>query len=151
MTVQDARIAEFCEQLKLIRLASEWPGLAQDAAKSESSFADFLEKLLECEMFGRDERRRATLTRLATMPSIKTLEQFDWSHAGGAPKAQVLELAHLAFLPRAENIVLLGPSGVGKTHIALGARRPQGSLPHRRGSHAAALDREGSRSPQRVF
>jgi DNA replication protein DnaC len=119
MTVQDARIAEFCEQLKLIRLASEWPGLAQDAAKRESSFADFLEKLLECEMFGRDERRRATLTRLATMPSIKTLEQFDWSHAGGAPKAQVLELAHLAFLPRAENIVLLGPSGVGKTHIAL--------------------------------
>jgi DNA replication protein DnaC len=119
MTVQDARIAEFCEQLKLIRLASEWPGLAQDAAKSESSFADFLEKLLECEMFGRDERRRATLTRLATMPSIKTLEQFDWSHAGGVPKAQVLELAHLAFLPRAENIALLGPSGVGKTHIAL--------------------------------
>ena len=53
------------------------------------------------------------------MPSIKTLEQFDWSHAGGAPKAQVLELAHLAFLTRAENIVLLGPSGVGKTHIAL--------------------------------
>jgi DNA replication protein DnaC len=119
MTVQDARIAEFCEQLKLTRLASEWPGLAQHAAKTEASFADFLEKLLECEMLGRDERRRATLMRLATMPSIKTLEQFDWSHAPGAPKAQVQELAHLAFLPRAENIVLLGPSGVGKTHIAL--------------------------------
>jgi len=44
---------EFCEQLKLIRLASEWPGLAQDAAKTEASFADFLEKLLECEMHGR--------------------------------------------------------------------------------------------------
>lgn len=116
---QDARIVEFCEQLKLLRLSSEWPGLAQDAAKQEASFADFLEKALECEMFGRDERRRATLTRLATMPSIKTLEQFDWSHAGGAPKAQILELAHLAFLHRAENIVLLGPSGVGKTHIAL--------------------------------
>ena len=57
--------------------------------------------------------------RLATMPAIKTLEQFDWSHAGGAPKAQITELAHLAFVPRAENVVLLGPSGVGKTHIAL--------------------------------
>jgi DNA replication protein DnaC len=124
MMGQDARIAEFCEQLKLIRLSSEWPGLAQDAAKTEASFADFLEKVLECEMFGRDERRRSTLMRLATMPSIKTLDQFDWTHAGGAPKAQILELAHLAFVQRAENIVLLGPSGVGKTHIAL-------SLAHR--------------------
>ena len=119
MTGQDARIAEFCDQLKLIRLASEWPGLAQDAAKTEASFADFLEKALECEMLGRDERRRAALMRLATLPSIKTLEQFDWGYGGGAPKAQILELAHLTFVQRAENIVLLGPSGVGKTHIAL--------------------------------
>jgi DNA replication protein DnaC len=119
MMGQDARIAEFCDQLKLIRLSSEWSGLAQDAAKTEASFADFLEKVLECEMFGRDERRRSTLMRLATMPSIKTLDQFDWSHASGAPKAQILELAHLTFVQRAENIVLLGPSGVGKTHIAL--------------------------------
>lgn len=119
MSTQEARIAEYCDQLKLLRLSSEWPGVAQDAAKTEASFADFLEKALQCEMFARDERRRATLTRLATMPSIKTLEQFDWSHAGGAPKAQILELAHLAFVHRAENIVLLGPSGVGKTHIAL--------------------------------
>jgi DNA replication protein DnaC len=124
MMGQDTRIAEFCEQLKLIRLSSEWPGLAQDAAKTEASFADFLEKVLECEMFGRDERRRSTLMRLATMPSIKTLDQFDWSHVGGAPKAQILELAHLTFVQRAENIVLLGPSGVGKTHVAL-------SLAHR--------------------
>ena len=119
MTGQDARIGEFCERLRLLRLASEWPGIAQQAAKTEASFADFLEKVLECEIFGQDERRRATLMRLATMPSIKTLEQIDWSHAGGAPKAQILELAHLTFIQRAENIVLLGPSGVGKTHIAL--------------------------------
>lgn len=119
MTGQDARIGEFCERLKLLRLASEWPGIAQQAAKTEASFADFLEKILECEIFGQDERRRATLMRLATMPNIKTLEQFDWSHAGGAPKAQILELAHLTFIQRTENIVLLGPSGVGKTHIAL--------------------------------
>jgi len=59
------------------------------------------------------------MTKLATMPAIKTLEQFDWSHAGGAPKAQIQELAHLAFVQRAENVVLLGPSGVGKTHMAL--------------------------------
>jgi DNA replication protein DnaC len=119
MMGQDARIGEFCERLKLLRLASEWSGIAQQAAKTEASFADFLEKVLECEILGQDERRRATLMRLATLPSIKTLEQIDWSHAGGAPKAQILELAHLTFIQRTENIVLLGPSGVGKTHIAL--------------------------------
>jgi len=49
----------------------------------------------------------------------RPLEQFDWAAGSGAPKAQIQELAHLTFVERAENVVLLGPSGVGKTHIAL--------------------------------
>jgi DNA replication protein DnaC len=124
VSLQHDRIAALCEQLKFARLQAEWPALAQDAARAEASFADFLEKVLACELAGRNERRCSTLLKLATMPAIKTLEQFDWSHAGGAPKAQIVELAHLAFVQRAENVVLLGPSGVGKTHIAL-------SLAHR--------------------
>ena len=76
--------------------------------------------MLASEIVARERAQDAsTLMRLATMPAIKTLEQFDWSHAGGAPKAQIQELGHLAFVERAENVVLLGPSGVGKTHIAL--------------------------------
>jgi DNA replication protein DnaC len=119
MSLQHQRIAELCEQLKMARLGSDWPALAQDAAREEASFADFLEKVLRSEVTARDERRLTVMTKLATMPAIKTLEQFDWSHAGGAPKAQIQELAHLAFVQRAENVVLLGPSGVGKTHMAL--------------------------------
>ena len=117
--LQHERIAALCEQLKFARLHTEWPAIAQDAAKSEASFADFLEKLLASELAGRNERRCTTLLRMATMPAVKTLEQFDWSAAAGAPKAQIIELAHLAFIERAQNVVLLGPSGVGKTHIAL--------------------------------
>lgn len=119
MNMQHQRIAEMCDQLKFARLASEWPALAQDAARDEASFADFLEKVLACELAARDERRVNTMTKLAMMPAVKMLEQFDWVQAQGAPKAQIQELAHLAFLQRAENVVLLGPSGVGKTHIAL--------------------------------
>jgi len=119
MNMQHQRIAHMCDQLKLARLASEWPALAQDAARDEGSFADFLEKVLACELAARDERRVNTMTKLAMMPAVKMLEQFDWAQAQGAPKAQIQELAHLAFLQRAENVVLLGPSGVGKTHIAL--------------------------------
>jgi DNA replication protein DnaC len=118
-SLQHDRIAALCEQLKFARLHAEWPALAQDAARAEASFADFLEQALTAELAGRNERRCTTLLKLATMPAIKTLEQFDWAHAGGAPKAQIVELGHLAFVQRAENVVLLGPSGVGKTHIAL--------------------------------
>ena len=109
--LQEDRITALCEQLKLARLAAEWPALAQHAARTEASFADFLESVLGSEIAARDERRTIALMRLATMPAIKTLEQFDWSHAGGAPKAQITELAHLAFVPRAENVDLPAKTG----------------------------------------
>lgn len=119
MNLQHQRIAALCEQLKMACLATEWPALAQQAARNEESFADFVERLLQCESAAREQRKRSTLMKLATMPTVKTLEQFDWTIGSGAPKAQIQELAHLTFVERAENVVLLGPSGVGKTHIAL--------------------------------
>lgn len=119
MNLQHQRIAALCEQLKMACLATEWPALAQQAARDEASFADFVEKLLQCESVAREQRKRSTLMKLATMPAVKTLEQFDWGIGSGAPRAQIQELAHLTFVERAENVVLLGPSGVGKTHIAL--------------------------------
>jgi DNA replication protein DnaC len=119
LNLQHQRIAALCEQLKMASLAAEWSALAQQAARDEASFADFVEKLLQCESAAREQRKRSTLMKLATMPTVKTLEQFDWTAGSGAPKAQIQELAHLAFVERAENVVLLGPSGVGKTHIAL--------------------------------
>lgn len=118
MNLQPERIAVGCAALGLHRMAVEWAGLAQDAAAKESSFADFLEQLLALENGARVERQRDVLLKLATLPSIKTLEQYDFGFASGAPRAQIQELASLAFIERAENIVLLGPSGVGKSHLA---------------------------------
>ena len=119
MNLQHERIQALCEQLKFARLQTDWPAIAQDAAREQASFADFLERLLGAEARARQDRKVTTLMNMATMPTIKTLDQIDWTHASGMPKAQVQELAHLAFIERAENIVLLGPSGVGKTHVAL--------------------------------
>jgi len=79
MNLQHERIARLCEQLKFARLGSEWPALAQEAARDEASFADFIEKVLASELVAREERKRVTLLRLATMPGVKTLEQFDWA------------------------------------------------------------------------
>lgn len=119
MNLQHARIGELCDNLRLEKVSSEWPHLAEQAAREQQSFADFLERLLNREWEARGERTRSTLLKLASLPAVKTLEQYDFAFATGAPRAQVQELASLAFVERAENIVLLGPSGVGKSHLAI--------------------------------
>lgn len=118
MNLQHERIASLCTQLKLERISAEWPHLAQRAVQDKASLGDFLEQLLHTETNAREARQRQVLLHLATLPAVKTLEQYDFGFASGAPRAQIQELASLAFIERAENIVLLGPSGVGKSHLA---------------------------------
>ena len=119
MNLQHDRITALCAELKLHRIAGDWAAIAQEAARTEASFGDFVERLLLGETEARTERQRHTLLKLATLPTVKTLEQFDFAFASGAPRAQIQELAALTFIARTENIVLLGPSGVGKSHIAI--------------------------------
>ncbi len=78
----------------------------------------FLDKLLAAECTAREQRTREAMLKLAALPAIKTLEGYDFAFSSGAPRKQIMELGGLAFLERQENVVLLGPSGVGKTHIA---------------------------------
>jgi DNA replication protein DnaC len=127
MTPQLERLTVLCKQLNLLHLPTQIAHLGQMAAKRELGYLDFLEQALKDEAMARAERMRRMLTRLAGFPAIKTLDEFDFEFALGVPKALVLELGSLAFVERAENVVLLGPSGVGKTHlaVALGYRATQ--------------------------
>jgi DNA replication protein DnaC len=119
MNLAHERIAELCAQLRLTTIADSLPHLAQKAAASDTSLTEFLESVLRAEVAARLTRQRSTLAKLAGFPAIKTLDGFNFDMATGMPKAQVLELATLAFVERSENVVLLGPSGVGKSHIAV--------------------------------
>lgn len=118
MNLQHGRIEQLCDALKLDRIASEWPAIAQHCAREEASHSDFLERILGVENDARIERQRTALMKIATLPSIKTIEAYDFAFASGAPRAQIQELASLSFIERAENVVFLGPSGVGKSHLA---------------------------------
>ena len=120
MNLQHERIAALCAELRLAAVAEHYPPLAQAAVDAQKSFADFLESVLSAEKATRHSRTRSTMTRLAGFPAIKTLDEFDYEFAGGVPKPTLQELAALAFVERNENVVLVGPSGVGKTHLAIG-------------------------------
>jgi len=118
MNLQLERLSSLTHELKLPAVDVNAVDLAQQAAKQEWDYLQFLEKVLTAELIDRGLRRQSMLTRMAGFPSLKTLDDFDYKFASGVPKAMVKQLSGLAFIERAENVVLLGPSGVGKTHIA---------------------------------
>lgn len=119
MNLQHERIQAACDALSLTALAEEYPALAEVAAAQEASFPDFLEQCLATEQSARKLRSQRTLAKLAGFPAIKQLDEYDFRFAAGAPKRQLTNLSSLAFVERRENVILLGPSGVGKTHLAI--------------------------------
>ena len=130
MNLQHERLRALCDTLNLPFIAQGYAAAAQDAAKREMAYSDFLEDLLKAEAAGRRVRKQGMLTRLAGFPAIKTLDDFDYAFAAGVKRSQIDELAGLGFIERQENVVLVGPSGVGKTHlaIALGYRAAQAGI-----------------------
>ncbi|MGE5560604.1 MAG: IS21-like element helper ATPase IstB [Chloroflexota bacterium] len=89
------------------------------ASKTKLPYADFLIELLARELAVRRERYLKARTRLAHLPFHKRLEDFDFSYQPSLDEGQIRELATLSFAEQAHNVILLGPPGVGKTHIAV--------------------------------
>jgi DNA replication protein DnaC len=119
MNTQHERIVDLCEDLRLASVANSYSDLAQSVVSKSGSYVDFLEETLRAEKLHRNQRSKMAMTRMAGFPSIKTLDEFDFEFAGGVPKTTVQNLSGLAFVERNENVVLIGPSGVGKTHLAI--------------------------------
>ena len=107
--LQHQRLTDLCRELRLSAVADVYSAVAQDVAAKEGSFADFLEAILRAERDARRARARGMFARVAGFPAVKTLDGFDFGFATGAPRQQIHELAGLAFIERAENVVFLGP------------------------------------------
>jgi DNA replication protein DnaC len=119
MNLTSERIALAADRLRLPDIPALVAAQAELAVKRELSYAQFLEEILVAQVEAADRRASDTLLRLAAFPQRKTLEEFEFSFQPSISRKQVRELASCAFVERSENVILLGPPGVGKTHLAI--------------------------------
>lgn len=92
----------------------------EDAIHKNATYLTFISELLEAEIQEKRRRSEETRIKLSGLPHRKTLEEFDFSFQPSIDVKQIRELPTLAFAARAENVIFLGPPGVGKTHLAVG-------------------------------
>lgn len=112
-------IKKLCIELKLSTVMAQYHTVSSIASKENWSYTQFLHELLQKEVTNRLENSKKILTKFAGFPAIKTLEEFDYKFTVGVNSKQIESLASLEFIKRNENIILLGQSGVGKTHLAI--------------------------------
>ncbi|MEK6968258.1 MAG: IS21-like element helper ATPase IstB [Nanoarchaeota archaeon] len=104
--------------LRLHRIRELYESLAQEAVSKNMTHIEYLAALMEQEAQGKYQRNVRIRMAAARFPVKKTLPSFDFLYNNSINKAQILKLADCTFVGRKENIILLGPSGVGKTHLA---------------------------------
>jgi DNA replication protein DnaC len=108
------------KSLRLPTVLREYGKLAKQAAAEGLDHVQFLARLIELEMIDRERRMIERRIKAAKFPAVKSLDSFDFKAIASLNKMQVLELARCEWIERRENVIALGPSGTGKTHIALG-------------------------------
>lgn len=90
------------------------------AEKQDASYSEFVTRLLRAQWYTRQETALAWRIRRANLPERWSLETFPFARQPGVQRKQIHTLAELEFIPKAENIILVGPTGVGKTGLASG-------------------------------
>jgi len=118
--VQLERLGEQLHRLRLFKSRERLEALLQEATTGELPYAEFLDRLLTEEVASKTLKNVTMRTHLARFPFVKTLETFDFGYQPSIDKKQIQTIASCHFIEHGENVVLLGPPGVGKTHLAVG-------------------------------
>jgi DNA replication protein DnaC len=107
------------KQLGLTQLEQVLPALFETARQQQWTYETFLGRAIAAEIEGRDRRAAERRMTAARLPTLKTLEAFDFAFQPTLPERLLWELADLSFVQTATNVLFLGPPGTGKTHLSL--------------------------------
>jgi len=113
------RLPYLLSKLKAPRVLERLDQTAERARAEQWPYEQFLESLLEAEVFARDASGARMRIRHAGFPALKTLEDFDWSAQPGAERPLVLHLAQHAWIEKRANLCFFGPPATGKSHLAI--------------------------------
>jgi len=113
------RLQDNLTRLKLSRAAEVLDDIVKQADKDKISYLSFLDHILEEEVAAKEKRRVQTAMKTAGLPAAKTVEEYDFSFHPGLNKKEVMGLFDLGFVKEHQNVIFLGPPGVGKTHLAI--------------------------------
>jgi DNA replication protein DnaC len=113
------RIAENLQRLKLVRIQELYPTLIKKAEDTKMTYTAFMDQLLAEEVASKEDRRFKTALKTAGLPFEKTIEEYDFSFHPQLDKRQIMSLFELDFIKQQQNVIFLGPPGVGKSHLAV--------------------------------
>ena len=119
MDTPQVLLEHYLKQLRLPTMVREYPKLAEQCAKEGATFETFLLRLVELEIVDRDQRATERRIGAAKFPVTKSLDTYDFLAIPSLNKKLVVELARCEWIGRRENVLALGNSGTGKTHIGL--------------------------------
>jgi len=108
------------KKLRLPTFQSEYPNLARQCAAENKDHVQYLLRLCELELIERERRMIERRIKAAKFPATKSLDSFDFKTIPSVNKVLTMELARCEYVGKRQNIIALGPSGTGKTHVALG-------------------------------
>jgi DNA replication protein DnaC len=114
-----AVLQELCKELKMPTVLGDYQAIARQAQDADWAYENFLQELLQHEVTKRRENVARRRLREARFPDTKTLDQLDWTALRGVSKTKIQALSSGQFIDDAEDVVIIGPIGTGKTHLAI--------------------------------
>jgi DNA replication protein DnaC len=120
---QEERVFSALKRLQLPHLRETLPAVLSEAAKEQWTYLEFLERILGREVDAKEGKRVRMAMRIANFPCVRTIEEFDFSFQPSVDERVIRELSTGHFLSHGDNVLIFGPPGVGKTHLAVGLGR----------------------------